>query len=394
MDERRNFVRLLGGGVVVAAGAVALATWWLHSDIPAAALEIWNGPGNEPDARRRAVAYAVTAPTAYNCQPWLVDLREPEAIVLYCDRERLLPQTDPYGRQALIGHGAFIELLVMALAQQGILASVQLWPQGELPLEPRHWPHVPVARLRLASGGAPDPLFAQVLRRRTPKQRFDTARPVSSDMLQGLTAIAPAGGTVQADGTVDMARVRVLRKLCAAAARVEIATPGTALENLRMLRVGPQEILEHRDGFSRNDPALRLAIALGQFDRNVPASEDSESFKQTFQMFEDQANTAMGFVWLSTRGNSRTDQIAAGRAYVRQQLRATDLGVGLHPMSQPLEEFAEMAPHHTAAHDLLLGTEPPRNARSPTLQMMCRLGYPISPVQAAPRRAIGDFMMA
>lgn len=380
--------------MVVAAGAVALATWWLHSDIPAAALEIWNGPGNEPDARRRAVAYAVTAPTAYNCQPWLVDLREPEAIVLYCDRERLLPQTDPYGRQALIGHGAFIELLVMALAQQGILASVQLWPQGELPLEPRHWPHVPVARLRLASGGAPDPLFAQVLRRRTPKQRFDTARPVSSDMLQGLTAIAPAGGTVQADGTVDMARVRVLRKLCAAAARVEIATPGTALENLRMLRVGPQEILEHRDGFSRNDPALRLAIALGQFDRNVPASEDSESFKQTFQMFEDQANTAMGFVWLSTRGNSRTDQIAAGRAYVRQQLRATDLGVGLHPMSQPLEEFAEMAPHHAAAHDLLLGTEPPRNARSPTLQMMCRLGYPISPVQAAPRRAIGDFMMA
>lgn len=380
--------------MVVAAGAVALATWWLHSDIPAAALEIWNGPGNEPDARRRAVAYAVTAPTAYNCQPWLVDLREPEAIVLYCDRERLLPQTDPYGRQALIGHGAFIELLVMALAQQGILASVQLWPQGELPMEPRHWPHVPVARLRLASGGAPDPLFAQVLRRRTPKQRFDTARPVSSDMLQGLTAIAPAGGTVQADGTVDMARVRVLRKLCAAAARVEIATPGTALENLRMLRVGPQEILEHRDGFSRNDPALRLAIALGQFDRNVPASEDSESFKQTFQMFEDQANTAMGFVWLSTRGNSRTDQIAAGRAYVRQQLRATDLGVGLHPMSQPLEEFAEMAPHHAAAHDLLLGTEPPRNARSPTLQMMCRLGYPISPVQAAPRRAIGDFMMA
>ncbi|WP_241027142.1 twin-arginine translocation pathway signal protein [Variovorax sp. RKNM96] len=394
MDERRNFVRLLGGGVVVAAGAVALATWWLHSDIPAAALEIWNGPGNEPDARKRAVAYAVTAPTAYNCQPWLVDLREPEAIVLYCDRERLLPETDPYGRQALIGHGAFIELLVMALAQQGILASVQLWPQGELPSEPRHWPHIPVARLRLSSGGAPDPLFAQVLRRRTPKQRFDTGRPVSSDMLQGLTAIAPAGGTVQADGTVDMARVRVLRKLCAAAARVEIATPGTALENLRMLRVGPQEILEHRDGFSRNDPALRLAIALGQFDRNVPAAEDSESFKETLQVFEDQANTAMGFVWLSTRGNSRTDQIAAGRAYVRQQLRATDLGVGLHPMSQPLEEFAEMAPHHAAAHDLLLGTEPPRNARSPTLQMMCRLGYPMAPVPAAPRRAIGDFMMA
>jgi len=68
--------------------------------------------------------------------------------------------------------------------------------------------------------------------------------------------------------------------------------------------------------------------------------------------------------------------------------------VGLHPMSQPLEEFAEMAPHHAAAHDLLLGAGPPRHPRSPTLQMMCRLGYPMAPVPAAPRRAVGDFMLA
>ncbi|WP_440533261.1 hypothetical protein [Variovorax sp. YR566] len=275
MDERRNFVRLLGGGVVVAAGAAALAAWWLNSDMPAAALEVWNGPGNEPDVRKRAVAYAVTAPTAYNCQPWLVDLREPDAIVVYCDRERVQPESDPFGRQVVIGHGAFIELLVMALAQQGVQASVQLWPQGELIGEPRHWPHIPVARLRLADGGVPDSLFAQVLRRRTPKQRFDLTRPVSADMLQGLTSVVPVGGMVSSAGTVEMARVLPLRRLCAAAARVELATPGTAMENLQLLRIGPQEILEHRDGFSVNDPALRIAVALGQFSRSTPAPEDS-----------------------------------------------------------------------------------------------------------------------
>ncbi|MGJ7504682.1 Acg family FMN-binding oxidoreductase [Variovorax sp. ZT5P49] len=394
MDERRNFVRLLGGGVVVAAGAAALAAWWLNSDMPAAALEIWNGPGNEPDVRKRAVAYAVTAPTAYNCQPWLVDLREPDAIVVYCDRERVQPESDPFGRQVVIGHGAFIELLVMALAQQGVQASVQLWPQGELIGEPRHWPHIPVARLRLADGGVPDPLFAQVLRRRTPKQRFDLTRPVSADMLQGLISMAPVGGMVSSAGTVEMARVLPLRRLCAAAARVELATPGTAMENLQLLRIGPQEILEHRDGFSVNDPALRIAVALGQFSRSTPAPEDSPSFRQTLQMFEDQAQTAMGFVWLSTRGNSRTEQIAAGRAHVRQQLRATDLGLGMHPMSQPLEEFAEMAPCRAVAHDLLLGTARPGDRHGPTVQMMCRLGYPMAPVPAAPRRPLGDFMTA
>lgn len=394
MRERRNFVRLLGGGIAVAAGAAAVATWWLNAEVPAAAFEIWKGPGDEPDVRKRAVAYAVTAPTAYNCQPWMVDLREPDAIVLYCDRERVQPETDPFGRQVLIGHGAFIELLVMALAQQGVAARVQLWPQGELAGEPRQWPHIPVARIALSSGGTPDPLFAQVLRRRTPKQRFDTGRTVSPDMLQGLTSVTAAGGWAQSAGTVDMARVLPLRRLCAAAARVELATPPTALENLRLLRVGPQEILAHRDGFSLNDPALRMAVALGQFDRSVPAAEDSLSFRQTLKMFEDQAHTAMGFVWISTRGNSRTEQIAAGRAYVRQQLRATDLGLGMHPMSQALEEFAEMAQHHAAAHDMLLGVAPSRDARSPTVQMMCRLGYPMAPVPAAPRRPVGDFMTA
>lgn len=394
MDERRNFVRLLGGGVVMAAGAAALATWWLNSEVPPAALEIWNGPGDEPDLRRRAIAYAVTAPTAYNRQPWLVDLREPDAIVVYCDRERVQPESDPFGRQVVIGHGAFIELLVMALAHHGVQACVQLWPQGELTGEPVRWPHIPVARLRLAGGGVPDPLFAQVLRRRTPKQRFDLMRPVSAEVLQGLSSMVPAGGIVNSAGTVDTARVLALRKLCAEAARVELTTPGTAMENLRLLRVGPQEILAHRDGLSLNDPALRVAVALGRFDRSGPAPEDSLAFRRTLQLYEDQANTAMGFIWLSTRGNSRTEQIAAGRTYVRQQLRATDLGLGMHPMSQPLEEFAEMAPHHAAAHHMLLGVAPPRDRHSTTLQMMCRVGYPMAPVPPAPRRPLGDFMAA
>ncbi|SFP45307.1 hypothetical protein SAMN05443579_111210 [Variovorax sp. PDC80] len=394
MDERRNFVRLLGGGVVLAAGAAALATWWLHDDMPAAALEIWNGPGDEPDVRRRALAYAVTAPSAYNRQPWRVDLREPDAIVLYCDRERLLPETDPFGRQVVIGQGAFLELLVMALAQQGVAASVQLWPQGELPADPRQWGHLPVARLRLAGGGTPDPLFSQVLRRRTPKQRFDTARPVSAELLQGVTAAVPNGGSLRADGTVEMARVLPLRRVCLAAARVEITTPNTARENLRLLRVGPEEILAHRDGFSLNDPALRVAVALGRFDREVPAREGSRAFERTLALYADQASTAMGFTWISTAGNSRTDQLNAGRAYLRQQLRATDLGLGMHPMSQPLEEFAEMAAHHAAAHEMLLGLPPPRDARSRTLQLLCRIGYPMALVPPAPRRPLGEFALA
>jgi hypothetical protein len=393
MIQRRNFVRLVGGGIVAAAGGATIAAWSLSPEFPAAAVEIWQGPGAETDVRKRAVAYAVTAPNPHNRQPWLIDLREPDVITLYCDGERLLPETDPYGRQILIGHGAFLELLVLALAQQGVAADVALWPEGELPRELKDWQRKPVARLALSPGGRPDPLFAHVLQRHTPKTRFDTSRPVSAGTLQRLLASAPADAAVRALGTVDMARVQPLRKLCLDAAMVELTTARTMMESVRLLRVGPDEILAHRDGISVNGRMPRIAAALGQFDRSAPPEPGSPGHKQAVQMFEDYSLTAMGFVWLSTARNGRADQIEAGRAYVRQQLHATALGVGVHPMSQALQEFGEMAPHYEAAHRQLIGSGAPRHADQPTVQMLCRIGYTAQPAPATPRRPLDQFLV-
>lgn len=97
--DRRKFIRLAGGGAVAAAAAGGLAATSLSGAYPAAAVEAWQGPGNEAEPRRRALAYAITAPNPHNLQPWLVDLQGPGAITLYTDKERVLPETDPFGRQ-------------------------------------------------------------------------------------------------------------------------------------------------------------------------------------------------------------------------------------------------------------------------------------------------------
>jgi hypothetical protein len=100
----------------------------------------------------------------------------------------------------------------------------------------------------------------------------------------------------------------------------------------------------------------------------------------------------MGFIWLTSPGNSRSQQIEAGRAYVRLQLKATELGVGVHPMSQALQEFAEMKPHYEKVHQLILGKGAPNTAADTTVQMFCRLGYSASPSLATPRRALERFV--
>ena len=390
--NRRNFIRLSGGGIVIVASAGVATGCSLGTAYPAATLEAWQGPGAETDARRRALAYAITAPNPHNRQAWQVDLREEGAITLYCDRERLLPETDPFGRQVLIGHGAFLELLVLGLAEHGVKAEVAMWPQGELPALLKDWDQRPVARLRLAPGGVPDPLFAQVLRRHTPKVDFDTARPVAPAMLQALLASVRTPG-IRAGGTADANRLGELRTLCWESAKVETLTPRTIMESVRLIRVGPEEISKHRDGITLNAAMPRIANALGMFDREAPPKEGDAAYKQMMSRFEGHSRTAMGFVWLASVGSSRTSQVEAGRAYVRLQLKATELGVGVHPMSQALQEFPEMAPHYERAHQLMIGKAGPRTPADDAVQMFCRIGHTPGEVSATPRRPVRDLIV-
>jgi nitroreductase len=390
--NRRNFIRLAGGGVVIAAAAGGAGAYALRSDYPAEAVQAWQGPGEEPDPRKRALAYAITAPNSHNLQPWLVDLRQEGQVTVFMDPQRVLPETDPFGRQILVSHGAFLELLVIALAEQGLRSEVTLWPQGELGPQPKGWDRRPVAQLRLSPGAQREPLFAQILNRHTPKVNFDTARPVSAQTLASLLAAVPGAG-FQAGGTVEAARLPALRTLCWESAKVELLTPATVMESVRLTRVGPAEILRHRDGISINGAMPRIASALGMFDRSNPPAEGSPAYQQMMGRFRGHSDTAMGFVWLATPGNSRSQQVEAGRAYVRLQLKATELGVGVHPMSQALQEFKEMAPFYEQAHQLLISKPAPKTAADATVQMFCRIGYTPAPVPATPRRNLSQFVL-
>ncbi len=392
--DRRNFIRLAGGGAFASVGLATLPA--CSSNYPAQAVEAWKGPDQQEELRRWALAYAILAPNSHNRQPWLVDLREPHAITLHVDRERLLPMTDPWYRQIMVSQGTFLESLVLALRQRGIDARVQLFPQGEF--APRQLDDRPVARIHWVQGAAApaqDPLFAQLLRRHTAKVDYDTTIPVAATTLDALkTAVTDPG--VRFGCTVDAASIEPLRKLCWESARVELLTPRTVMESIQLTRVGPDEIARHRDGIAINSLVPRIADMVGAFDRSNPPAEGSTAYKQMMGRFEGHSKTAMGFVWLSTptaqhaaSNTLRSAEVNAGRAYLRLQLKATELGLQVHPMSQAPQEFAEMKPLYDQLHQLLLG----KPAGEETVQMFCRVGY-CAQQQHTPRRAVDGFVRA
>ena len=394
--NRRTFIRLAGGGTVAAA---SLSLPGCSSDYPATAVAAWQGPGDQTELRRWALSYAILAPNSHNRQPWLVDLREADAITLYVDRERLLPETDPWFRQIVVSQGTFIELLVIALKERGVAPSVELFPQGEF--EPRAVDARPVARVSWTPGApapARDPLFAQILRRHTAKVDYDTGRLVSPAVLEALAGVLPPDAPygLRMGGTVDTAQLEPLRALCMASARVELTTPRTVMESIRLTRVGPAEIARYRDGISLNAPMIRVLDAVGLFDRSAPPAEGSAAYKNMMARFEGHSRTAMGFVWLSTATaanaparRTRAAEVTAGRAYARHQLKATELGLQMHPMSQAPQEFDEMKPWYDELHALTVG----KPAAEETVQMFSRIGYGAD-TQHTPRRGVEAIVVA
>ena len=86
--HRRNFIRLAGGGVALATVA---GIGGCSSAYPPDAVAAWAGPPEQADLRRWALGYAILAPNSHNRQPWIADLREPDAITLYAMFRNLVP---------------------------------------------------------------------------------------------------------------------------------------------------------------------------------------------------------------------------------------------------------------------------------------------------------------
>jgi hypothetical protein len=78
-------------------------------------------------------------------------------------------------------------------------------------------------------------------------------------------------------------------------------------------------------------------------------------------------------VWLVTGGASASEALAAGRSWLRLNLAATGLGLGVHPMSQCLQEFAEMRGPFSEAHSLFAA--PAGMGSGARVQMLARLGH-------------------
>ncbi|MBD5771472.1 Acg family FMN-binding oxidoreductase [Marinomonas colpomeniae] len=347
ISSRRNFLKILGGGTVVAAAGMGT---FLSTRTPEEALAPWDNAGNYQDVRKWALSYALLAPNPHNRQPWQVDLSTPNQITIYRDKEKDLRHTDPFSRQLTIGMGCFLELLSIAATHVNQRVSYQLFPEGE---------NGPVAVATFIQGANADPLFYNVMKRRSCKEPF-TDKLVANELVQKLNGFANV--------IIEPKQVATLQQLSWDAWLVEANTERTWKESVDLMRIGKAEINANPDGIDLGGPLMESLKIAGIMTRESQLDKTSSGYKEGREIYQKMLKATQAYCTIITAGNSRVDQIDAGRRWLRLNLQTTGLGLSLHPISQVLQEYPEMSEHYNKAHSLL--AQPGH-----TVQMFARLGF-------------------
>jgi len=373
MTTRRGILKLVGGGVVLA--ALGGTAFYVANGPSDEARVAWREAGTPAEYRRRFLSYALLAPNPHNRQPWLVRLDGEDGLTLFCDLDRRLPETDPFDRQIVLGCGAFLELLSLAAAHEGYSAEITAFPEGDP--APRLDTRA-IARVRFVAGAAqPDPAFAAIGIRRTNRNTY-TERDVAADLLGQLDSAGSVHGAA-ARTTMETKLVARLRDITWRGHETESLTYRTMKESVDLMHIGKAEVARWRDGLVLEGPMMELSRMTGMLSHEALLDPKSDAFRMGLDMYRPKAASARAFAWLINDHTGRTSELNAGRAYARLALKAAELGLAIHPWSQTLQEFPEMQSLHAEVHALI--------GEGKRVQMLVRAGY-AEPVIPAPRRGL------
>ena len=358
--NRRKFLKLAGGGVVLAAGSIGV---FATTRTPTKALAPWELAGTYGDPRKNALSHAILAPNPHNRQPWVVALNGDDELTLYFDTDKQLPHTDPFDRQLTIGLGCFLELMRMSANANGYSVDISLFPEGEKEdgLDDR-----PIAHAKFTKASPTiDPLFAHMMNRRSNKEPYDVSRPVPPAT---LARIVEVGQQLQIGGSVSSDDIAFWRQLTTEALNIEIETPRTYKESVDLMRIGKAEVNTNPDGIDFSGAMFEMFAIAGVMTREALLDPTSTGYQEGVKAVIENTETAMGYLWMVTPGNSRHEQIAAGADWLRVNLACTAEGLGFQPLSQALQEYPEMADHYAKTHARLAPD-------GGTVQMLARIGY-------------------
>ncbi|MBC8523777.1 MAG: hypothetical protein H8D27_00095 [Chlorobium phaeobacteroides] len=303
--------------------------------------------------RERAdiIWYASFAPSSHNVQPWTVTIKSPDKWIIGSAEDRWLNEIDPKNREMLLSIGAFIENMVTAARAYGFQVKTRVLARN--PFDPE------LLSLELQNDERAEYPLQRMIERRTMRTGFknEDIDPEDFSFLvggeEGFSYFPPL--STQA-AWLDEATI--------AATSQQVERENVQEELARWIRWSDADARKFRNGLTPE--AMDITGLAGWYVRNFYGSDDvlAKDFrKATVERVKKQVAESAGWIIVTAEKSGLTALIETGRRFERMFLRAKDRSIGIHPMSQILEEknFAEKA-----AAMLMLEKQP---------QLLLRVGY-------------------
>jgi hypothetical protein len=294
------------------------------TDAWATALEEFPLGGTSRQLLRGLIQYGTLAPSSHNTQPWRFRLYE-DLLELRVDQRRLLPVSDPLGREVRVACGILLGNMEIAARHFGVKLTIDPLPD---PIDRDLIARITVAGTVEATE-LDHRLFAALPHRHTVRRPFE-ATPLPAGLRADLRELATAHGA-WLEFVDDHADRIELAALIAKADRMQFSDPEFRRELSQWIR--PHHPTPSRDGMPG------YALGLG------PATSMlAPMVIRTFEMVEGRAANAEeilagspALVVLGTPQDKQLSWLQAGRALAPILLSATAHGVRASFLNQPLE---------------------------------------------------------
>jgi hypothetical protein len=290
---------------------------------------------------RFLLRYAILAPSARNSQPWRFAVAG-NAVRVFAEPERGQEVADPDAREVYIGVGCALENLLTAAERFGLAHDTVYFPDAS--------DRRLVAAVTFARGGAVSSVRAGTSLDAL-LERHNDNRPYGSMPMPDAVRQALLGCRLDSDPRLDVTddwRFRLwVDELTTEADRLDFANPAFRRELA-------SSIGHHRLAAPRGLSHLgRFAIA--RLDLGEPVARQDQKLVESAGL--------LGVI--SARQDNHLEHVRTGQLFERVWLRATTLGVSVHPMSQTMR--------HRTLREVVAELLP--GGRGMTAQHLFRVGY-------------------
>ena len=328
MLNRREFIkRALSTGVALGSSATLNGCSGLtRKDFPA--FQESSSPLSSLDKIAQTILYhAALAPSGHNSQPWRVRIESPDSWIIEADPERRLPSVDPRNRELMLSLGAFVENLSLAAGASGVGTEIKVIARS--PYDQN------VIHVALHKDRPSNYALQRVKKRRTvkhghlPKEISAADVTTLSDEIKGHMFYFPRGSNHAA----------CIRDAAVENYRIQASRDDAQQELVRWLRLNHRDTKRHRDGLTTE--GMEILGFKGWLVRQFIQPDDfmKESYRrQGVDLIAELAQQGGGWLVITSPGQSVTDLIETGRRFERMALLAREKGIGIHPMTQVLEE--------------------------------------------------------